>query len=299
MSMAPSTSKNHLIPFELWYEDFAPGYPTIRISNAHASATIALHGAHVIDWIPRDQEPVIFTSREAVFKEGKAIRGGIPVCWPWFNAHPSDPSMPSHGFARNRFWQLIQSRSTEDFTEITLQFDTQAIDIWQHDTSLTLTIRVGKSLSLELKTTNNGSNPVTIGGALHSYFYISNIQKVALTGLENTSYLDTVDGVEKLQDGPIHFKSEVDSVYQQTDQAVLIHDPGFKRTIKVEKSGSHSTVVWNPWNEKSKSLADLADDEFHDFLCVETANALADVHILDPGAEHSLNTTISAIPTSA
>ncbi len=296
--MAPTLSKKHLIPFELWYEDFAPGYPTIRISNAHASATIALHGAHVIDWIPRDQVPVIFTSREAIFKEGKAIRGGIPVCWPWFNAHPSDQSMPAHGFARNRFWQLIQSRSTEEFTEITLQLDTQAIDIWQYDTSLTLTIKVGKSLSLELKTTNNGSTPVTIGGALHSYFYISDIQKVTLTGLEDTTYLDSLDRVEKLQEGPIHFEFEVDNVYQKTDQSVLIHDPGFKRTISVEKSGSQSTVVWNPWTGKSQSLADLADDEFHDFVCVETANALADVHILDPGAEHSLSTTISSIPTS-
>ena len=136
--MAPTLSKNHLIPFELWYEDFAPDYPTIRISNAHASATIALHGAQVIDWIPGDQEPVIFTSREALFSEGKAIRGGIPVCWPWFGQHPSDPSMPSHGFARNQFWQLIDSQSTEDYTHVTLQLDTNSNKLWQHDTSLTL-----------------------------------------------------------------------------------------------------------------------------------------------------------------
>ncbi len=297
--MAPTLSKKHLIPFELWYEDFAPGYPTIRISNAHASATIALHGAQVIDWIPRDQEPVIFTSREAIFTEGKAIRGGIPVCWPWFGAHPSDPTMPGHGFARNRFWQCIQSQSTEEFTEITLQLDTRAIDIWQHDTDLTLTIKVGKSLSLELKTTNNGTTPVTIGGALHSYFYISDIHEITLTGLEDATYLDTLDGAEKCQNGPINFNAEVDSIYLLNDQPVDIQDPGFKRTIRVEKLGSQSTVVWNPWTEKSQALADLADDEFHDFVCVEPSNALEDVHTLAPGAQHCLSTTVHATPTSA
>ena len=295
--MAPTLSKNQLIPFELWYEDFAPGYPTIRISNAHASATIALHGAQVIDWIPRDQEPVIFTSREALFTEGKAIRGGIPVCWPWFGPHPSDRSMPNHGFARNQFWQLIDSQSTEHYTQVSLQLDTDFIKIWQHDTSLTLTIRVGKSLSLELKTTNNGTAPVTIGGALHSYFYISDISKVTLNGLEGASYLDSLSGLEKTQDGPIRFNSEVDSVYQQTDQPVLINDPGFMRCIKIEKSGSQSTVVWNPWTEKSQNLADLADDEFHEFVCVETTNALADVRTLTAGSEHCLCTTISSTPT--
>ncbi|MEO1857887.1 MAG: D-hexose-6-phosphate mutarotase [Rubritalea sp.] len=296
--MAPTLSKKHLIPFELWYEDFAPGYPTIRISNAHASATIALHGAHVIDWIPRDQEPVIFTSREAIFTEGKAIRGGIPICWPWFGAHPNDQSMPAHGVARNRFWQLASSHSTEEFTEVTLQLNTQTIDICQDDTSVSLTIRVGQSLSLALKTTNNGNTPVTIGGALHSYFYVSDIGKTTLSGLENSTYLDALDGTTKLQEGSIHFKSEVDTVYLQTDKTVVIHDPGFKRDITVEKTGSLSTVVWNPWTEKSKSLADLADDEFHDFVCVETSNALEDVYNLAPGAEHSLTATISAIPTS-
>ncbi|PQJ28850.1 D-hexose-6-phosphate mutarotase [Rubritalea profundi] len=297
--MAPTLSKKHLIPFELWYEDFAPGYPTIRISNDHASATIALHGAHLIDFIPRDQEPVIFTSHDALFTEGKAVRGGIPVCWPWFNAHPSDSTMPSHGFARNRFWQLVESRSTEEFTEIILQLDTQSVDIWKFDTTLTLTIKVGKSLSLELKTTNNGSTPVTIGGALHSYFYISDIQQITLTGLEKTTYLDTVVGEEKIQVGPIRFDSEVDSVYLKSDQPVEIHDPGFQRTILIEKSGSLSTVIWNPWTEKSQKLADLGDDEFHNFVCVEAANALEDVYILAPAAEHCLTTTISSIPTSA
>lgn len=297
--MAPTLAKKHLIPFELWYEDFAPDYPTIRIGNAHASATIALHGAHLIDFIPCDQEPVIFTSHEAVFSEGKAIRGGIPVCWPWFGAHPNDNTMPAHGLARNQFWQLIGSRSTEKFTEVTLQLDTQSIDIWKFDTTLTLTIRVGKSLSLELKTTNNGSTPVTIGGALHSYFYISDIQKVTLTGLDKTTYLDTLVGKEKLQDGPIRIDSEVDRIYLESNQPVEIYDPEFQRTIHIEKSGSESTVIWNPWTEKSQTMADLDNDEFHSFVCVEAANALEDVHILAPAAEHCLTTKISSIPTSA
>jgi D-hexose-6-phosphate mutarotase len=294
--MAPELDKSHLLPFELWYEDFAPGYPTIRISNDHASATIALHGAHLIDYIPRDQEPVIFTSREAIFKEGKAIRGGIPVCWPWFGAHPSDSSMPAHGFARNRFWQLVSSKSSPEGTEVVLELDTDSIDLWQHSTKLTLTIFVGKELQLDLTTTNLGDTEVTIGGALHSYFIVGSIEQTTLSGLDQTSFLDTLSNTTETQIGDIHFNSETDSIYKQTEAAVTIHDPLLKRNIHISKSGSTSTVVWNPWINKAAALADLADDEYHDFLCIEAANAHEDVYTLQANQSHTLSTSISSIP---
>lgn len=295
MRMAPKLEKTHLIPFELWYEDFAPGYPTIRISNDHASATIALHGAQVIDFIPREQEPVIFTSREALFTEGKAIRGGIPVCWPWFGAHPTDSLMPAHGVARNRFWQISSTASTAEYTEVVLEMDTESIDLLTETCKLTLTIRVGAKLSLELTTTNTGTKDIVIGGALHSYLYVGDIKLTSLTGLEETGYLDTLLSSQKIQTGPIKFDAETDSIYENTDSTVTIHDPIFKRTLLVEKSGSRTTVVWNPWIKKSETLADLADDEYMDFVCIEAVNFGNDVHTLEPGTSHTLGTTISSI----
>lgn len=296
--MASALDKSLLLPFELWYEDFAPGYPTIRISNDHASATIALHGGHVIDYIPRDQEPVIFTSREAIFTEGKAIRGGIPVCWPWFSAHPTDSKMPAHGFARNRFWKAVSSNSTAEGTEVVLELDTSDIKICPHSTQLTLTIFVGKELKLDLRSTNTGDSTVTVGGALHSYFTVGAIEKITLTGLENTHYQDTIINEAKQQECEITFAGETDNVYKDTEATVTIHDPVFNREISVAKAGSRSTVVWNPWIEKAAALGDLADDEYHDFVCIEAANAHEDVYTLQPGESHTLSTTISSIPLS-
>ena len=295
--MAPNLDKKHLLSFELWYDEFPAGYPNIRISNAHATATIALHGAHVIDYIPRDQEPVIFTSVKAQFKEGKAIRGGIPVCWPWFGAHPSDSTKPAHGFARNRFWQVVSSSSQKDYTEVVFELDTQAENIWESPTTLTLTIRVGAELSLQLTSTNIGDKDISIGGALHSYFYVGNSSKTEITGLEDTSYLNALNGVEQVQDGSISFTEETDRVYKNTTDAVVINDPVFKRNITIEKSGSKSTVVWNPWIDKASAFADMADEEYQDFVCVETANALEDVYILGPGQSHTLASTIRATPS--
>lgn len=296
--MAPDLDKNHLIPFELWFDEFPAGYPTIRISNAHATATIALHGAHVIDYIPRDQQPVIFTSVKAQFKEGKAIRGGIPVCWPWFAAHPSDSSKPSHGFARNRFWSLISSASHKDHTELVLTLDTFAPEVWEAPCTLTLTIQVGAQLTLQLTTTNTGSKDITVGGALHSYFCVSDAKQISITGLEGASYLDTVDGSEKSSDQPIRLSDEFDSIYKNTDKTVTVHDAAFNRSISIEKSGSLSTVVWNPWSEKAAALGDMLDEEYLDFVCVETANALDDVYQLSPGQTHTLGTTIRSTPNA-
>ena len=296
--MAPDLDKKHLLPFELWYDEFPAGYPNIRISNAHATATIALHGAHVIDYIPRDHQPVIFTSVKAQFKEGKAIRGGIPVCWPWFGAHPTDSSKPAHGFARNRFWKLTSSNSHKNYTEATFELDTQAQGIWETDSNLKLTVQVGAELKLELTSCNTGSEDITVGGALHSYFCVGDISQTELTGLEDTPYLNALDGADYRQTGSIHFSQETDQVYKNTSSTVVIHDPVFQRNITIEKSGSQSTVVWNPWIDKTAAFADMEDSEYHDFVCVETANALEDVYLLKPGASHTLGTTIKATFTT-
>lgn len=276
-------------------QDIAPGYPVLSIENAHCRARIALHGAHVIDFQPTGHAPVIYNSPEAIYEEGKAIRGGIPVCWPWFSKHPENPSLPAHGLARYRFWQLTDSYSCPDFTELTFNFDTTTVpaELWPHKTIATLRVRLGQELQLVLTSTNHSHHPITVGGALHSYFQISSIHDIQVDGLDTANYCSTISPVTHTQDGPIRFAGEIDRIYYPSHHIVEIYDPGLSRRIRIEKSGSHSTIVWNPWSENSRAFADLPDTGYLDFVCIETANALGDVHLLPPGASHTLSTTIS------
>ena len=287
-------SDEHLISGEVWFDQLAPGYPIIRVANQHASATIALHGAHVIDYIPSGQTPVIFTSLEAVYKEGKAIRGGIPVCWPWFNAHPSNPELPSHGVARSRFWNLTKTTSTLGFTELVFELPAEAST--EFGLSAQLTIRVGSTLDLELTALNISDQTVPVGGALHSYFVVSDIDTVRLDGFDGEAFIDTTDETQHQQSVEIHIQGEVDRIYDHGDTPITIQDPGLARDITIHNGGSGTTVVWNPWQEKAAALADLIDDEFHQFVCVEAANARHDTRQLQPGATHTLSTSIASTP---
>lgn len=281
--------KQHEITGLIRIEELAPGYPCIVVTNQHATAKIALHGAHVIDFTPEGEKPVIFTSADAIYKEGKAIRGGIPVCWPWFNAHPSDSTQPAHGFARNAFWQLFRSSNNDQVTTLIFTFS-------KHDLHAELTVTVGKELTVSIKTTNTGDTPEIIGGALHSYFTISDISNISITGLENISFHDSLTGHQAQEKTAIKIGQEVDRVYQDSQQTVLINDEQWNRVVKIEKSGSKSTVVWNPWIEKSASMADLGNQEYLNFVCIETANALKDVYSVSPGDSHTMTTKISTLP---
>jgi len=180
--------KRHEVEGTIEIAELTPGYPVISIQNKHASAKIALHGAHVIEYIPTGEKPVIFTSPDAVYKEGKAIRGGIPVCWPWFNAHPTDSSKPAHGFARNAFWELFRSSNDDKCTTLIFTYS-------KDDLHAELHIEVADELSVSLKTTNTGDTTETVGGALHSYFTISSIDDITIAGLENTPFHDSLTGL--------------------------------------------------------------------------------------------------------
>lgn len=293
MAMAPRDS--FCIPNELWFEELKPGYPVIKIKNRHATATIALLGATLTEYTPEGQKPIIFVSSEVVYEEGKAIRGGIPVCWPWFGPHPTDSSKPTHGFARNSFWQLISTSKHEDYTELTLQFDTREVptELWPNRTTAEITFKIGAQLNVELTSCNNSDSDITVGGALHTYFDIASIHNVYVSGLVDVSYSDKVTNSEGTQNGDITFDKETDLVFQDTTATTIIHDRGNAREITVSKRGSSSTVVWNPWIEKSKTMADLGNEDYLGFVCVETANAFADVYTLKPGGVHFLGTTIS------
>lgn len=279
-----------------------PGGLTVaEISNDYAQASVALHGAHVLSFQPRGQQPVLWLSRHSHYKIGKAIRGGIPVCWPWFAAHPRDSSKPSHGVARTTVWTVSSSEALADgSTQLRLELrdseETQAL--WPHAFRIALTMTVGRTLQVDLNIHNPGEAPFVCTGALHTYFTVSDIANVTILGLEACAYLDKVahDG-HKTQQGPITITAETDRIYLNTTADCLIVDSAWQRQIRVAKQGSRTTVVWNPWTDKSKQMADFGDDEYHGMVCVETTNAADDIITVPAGGDHTLQTTISVEPT--
>ncbi|SHK02653.1 glucose-6-phosphate 1-epimerase [Rubritalea squalenifaciens DSM 18772] len=293
--MATVPSDSFSIPQELWFEELSPGYPVIKIDNRHAKATIALLGATLIEYTPTGSQPIIFTSSKAIFQEGKAIRGGIPVCWPWFGPHPSDNSKPNHGFARDRFWELKSTTKHEDYTEVTLEFDTRQVanELWPQHTTAEITFRIGQALDVQLTSCNRSDSSITIGGALHTYFDIAHISDVSVIGLDGVTFADKVTNKHGTQSGALSFTKETDLVFEKTMATTTIDDRGNSRQIHVAKNGSRSTVVWNPWIEKSAGMGDLGNEDYLSFVCVETANAFDDVYTLEPGAIHTLGTTIT------
>lgn len=268
------------------------GIPVVEITNQHASATISLQGAHLLRWKPKGEDEVIWLSEKATFAPGKSVRGGIPICWPWFGAHESNPDFPAHGFARTVNWQVLKTRALEDGTtsiRFTMQPQSDNQKMWPADTTVEYKITVGKKLEMELTTHNNGQQPITIGQALHTYFHVGDIGKVLLYGLDETTYLDKLAGFKrKQQRGPITITEEVDRIYLNTKTDCVLDDQALKRNIVIVKCGSHSTVVWNPWQATANKMGDLGEDGYKKMLCVESCNAAEDVVTIQPGKAHHL-----------
>lgn len=269
------------------------GMPLIEVENNSASAVIALQGAHIISYKPQGQEDLIWMSEDASFAKGKSLRGGIPICWPWFGAHDSNPDLPSHGHARTSDWKLIKA---EDISAETTHLLFELMDtshgrhFWDSSTRVQYSVTIGKELSLSLETTALGCSEITIGAALHTYFRIGDISQAVVDGLNDCDYLDKVEGfARKHQNGLVRFNAEVDRIYLDTGNRCEIRDPVMKRRIIIQSKGSHSTVVWNPCKEVAEKMADLGPDGYRQMLCVETANAAEDTVTLAPGVSHRLS----------
>ncbi len=268
------------------------GLIAVEIDNQHASASICLQGAHIMTWAPKGQQPVIWLSQDAKVAPGKSIRGGVPVCWPWFGPHATESGFPGHGFARTVMWEMIGAKALKD-GGTWLAFQLQANDAtraqWPHPSEVVLQVVIGKTLDIDLGTLNTGDTPITIGDALHTYFEIGDISQTAIHGLDGIAYLDKVDGgAQKQQAGPVSIYQEVDRIYLNTDHACVIEDAALARRIRIQKLGSHSTVVWNPWIEKANKMGDLGPDGYRKMLCVESTNAANDTVSIAPKAEHHL-----------
>ena len=274
----------------LHFEAGQGGLTKAVVATPVASGEIYLHGAHVTSWQPAGHEPVLWMSRSSLFQPGKPIRGGVPICFPWFGPNASDPSAPAHGFARTALWEVAEARPTaEGGISMTLQ---TRIDPF----AVRFTIEFGSVLRMTLATelATGVSTSHRFEDALHTYFSVSDVRNISITGLEQSRYIDKLDGAaEKPATGvAIEFIGETDRVYFDSDSECHLHDPGRKRTIAISTSGSQSTVVWNPWIAKSARMPDFGDHEWPEMVCIETANVGVNAVELAPKSIHSTTVVI-------
>ncbi len=285
-------NQRYAIGNHVQFKEIAEGMVVAEVANQHALANIALQGAHIATFQPRGEEPVIWLSPKAKFAPGKSIRGGVPICWPWFGPHKSDSKLPGHGYARTVPWDVLETRALPDGATF-LRFGPVESDAtraqWPHASTVQLEVTVGKALRVELVTTNTGKAAFELGEALHTYFQISDVGNMTIRGLENCEYLDKVQDFARFtQKNGIVIESEVDRVYVNTSADCVIEDKGLKRAIRIAKQGSKSTVVWNPWTEKAEKMGDFGPQLHRDMVCVESGNALENVITLAPGETHRL-----------
>ncbi len=292
MSTSANLNQRFAIEGAVSFHEQPSGFVVVKVNNIHANATIAMQGAHLMTFQPKGEEALIWMSPEAKQAPGKSIRGGVPVCWPWFGPHEQDPKLPAHGFARTVAWRLNQVHVLPDGStrlEFELIQNATTRAQWPHPCSVRNIITVGKTLQHELITGNHGNEPIVIGEALHTYFQVGDVRKVTVNGLQGCDYLDKTKGFQRLtQLGPLNFCGEVDRIYLDAPASTEIRDPAMKRRIVIRTQGSHSTVVWNPWTEKAAQMGDLGPEGHLHMLCVETANAAEDTVTIAPGAQHRL-----------
>ncbi len=269
------------------------GLPTVRVTNAAADAAVSLHGAHVLSFTPRDQRDLLWLSPRARYADGQPIRGGIPVCWPWFGAPPPGVEGANHGLVRLRSWTVTEvATPSPDLTRLSFSLedgaDTRAR--FPHAFALTLEVSVGLDLDVSLTIANPGPSAWHYTAAFHPYFAVSEIKKVEVSGLGGVAFIDTVGGARRpgVQSGPVRFTGEVDRIYEDTESPCRIHDRGWGRRITVSKRGSRGTVVWNPAAGRAAQLDDLGAEHFAGFVCVEPANWGRDARMVAPGESATL-----------
>src|SRR5262245_22004509 len=272
------------------------GLPKVRITSPEVSGEMYLHGAHVTSWKPAGSEEVFFVSRESRWEHGRAIRGGVPVCFPWFGNNADNPSAPAHGLVRTKAWQIdsIAQRDGAITVGMFTESDDETRRWWTADFRLTLHATVGPTLILALVVTNTGTTTMRFEEALHSYYRVGNIHDVRVRGLDATTFLDKPDAnLEKVQQGDVAIVSETDRVFLDTRAPVDVDDTELRRRVRTVKDRSLTTVVWNPWVRKAQALSDLADDEWSEFVCVETCNVAAFGVQLAPGQQHTMRSVVS------
>ena len=278
--------------------DNRPGVlPRLLVKGTWGTGAVYFQGAHVAAWHPAaSKTPVLWMSKKSSLQAGKAIRGGVPICFPWFGPHPVGTA-PLHGFARVLPWTLVGAGESAEGTTLELELAGEGIaPEWPHRFVATHRIRLGAALRMALEVRNTGSVPFSFEEALHSYFGVGDVRQVRVTGLERTEFLDKVGGFTRRSQGddPVRFTGETDRIYLDTRAACVIHDPAGRREITIAKTGSDATVVWNPWIDKARAMPDFGDEEWPEMVCVETCNVNVHARTLAPGESHVMTAELAA-----
>jgi glucose-6-phosphate 1-epimerase len=267
--------------------------PTVQVSTPAATGTVYLHGAHVAAWKPAGFDEVLWLSAKSHWEAAKPIRGGVPVCFPWFGPRKD---APAHGMARLRAWELesIRQEASGVTVSLTLRQDADSRVFWPHDFLLRHRVTFGTHLTMALELTNAGAAPCTADEALHTYFAVGDVRQIRITGLAGARYIDKVDNARpNTQEGDITITAETDRVYLDTRSTVTIDDPVKRRRITIAKENSRATVIWNPWIAKAKAMPDFGDDEWPGMLCVETCNVVDHPVTVAPGQTHIMTARIA------
>ena len=299
ISSAAELDRRFAIPGVAHVQADPGGNPVVRVATEKCLGAIHLHGAQVTSWKPAGTPEVIFLSSKASFAEGKAIRGGIPICFPWFRAKTDDATAPQHGFARTTRWSLdsIQNASEGVVVIMSMTHDAATRALWPHDFRAKFSATFGSKLVLEFTVANTGAAPFRFEEALHTYHAVGDIRSARIRGLDGAAYLDnTDDNREKKQSGELAIARATDSAYLGSQQPIVLLDPLLNRKVHIAKQNSNSTIIWNPWEDAANKMADMGAGEWQKFLCAEAANIRTDAIALHPGDKHTLTATISVSP---
>jgi glucose-6-phosphate 1-epimerase len=291
--------QKHEIPERVTIVQGGGDLPKIKVQTDWSTAEIYLLGAHVTGFQKNGEPPLLFMSQASQFALGKAIRGGVPIIFPWFGAREG---FPSHGFARVTEWEWEGSFVAPDGS-VTLRFclPTAAHVANLPSENVTFAVTVSEQLTMELTVANlSRTENLSFENCLHTYFAISDITEVGITGLTGTTYIDKVDNfTTKLESAAaVQISSETDRIYLDTAEPVEIHDARLHRKIRVEKTGSASTVVWNPWAAKAKQMSDFGDEEYKQMVCVEAGNVAQNKITVAPSKSASLKVILSSLQTN-
>jgi glucose-6-phosphate 1-epimerase len=272
------------------------GLLRLQVAGAFGEGEMYLHGAQVTSWKPAGEDEALFVSSTSRWLEGQAIRGGIPICFPWFRAKANDPHAPAHGFVRTKAWKLESIAENPDGICVSMLtgIDDETRRWWPAEFRLVHQVTFGAELGLELVCTNTGTTPLRFEEALHTYNRVADVREARLLGLENLRFLDNTDSnKENMQHGDVALSAQTDNAFLDTRNAVDLLDPKMRRRLRLEKSNSLTTVVWNPWREAAAAMKDLGDGEWTQFLCVEASNILGAAINLEPGAAHKMTAVLS------
>jgi glucose-6-phosphate 1-epimerase len=280
------------------------GLTKIVIATPQSRAEVYLLGAHVAYWQPVGGQPVIWMSQKSNFAIGQPIRGGVPVCFPWFGPLPDAAGSPLHGYVRLIPWDVESVDALADGSiavGLWIKFHQPTVPGWPGNFELHYRITVGAELAMSLEARNCQDQPMTITEALHTYLCVSDVRNVSVTGLAGREFVDKVDGGARKRQAapPITFEGETDRAYLNALRTCVLSDAGLGRCVRISKSGSSSTVVWNPWVEKARKMPDFGDEEWPGMVCIETANALSNAVTIPPQGTHTMEARISVAPLAS